>query len=206
MHTRIKICGITRPEDAEVAVAAGADALGFVFYGPSPRCVGRTTARAIVRALPPFVAAVGLFVDASLEEISAVLKDVPLSVLQFHGQEAPFECERFGLPYVKAVRMSEDVDLVDVQRQYESAQALLLDSYEKGRPGGTGRVFDWTRVSPSLQKPLILAGGLHADNVAAAIAQVRPYAVDVSGGVESAPGIKDGLRVHRFCRRVRGEE
>ena len=206
MPIRIKICGITRPSDAIAAVEAGADAIGLVFYKQSPRSVDIATARAIMRVLPPFVASVGLFVDAKVSEITLVLEQLRLTALQFHGEEPPEDCERYGVPYLKAIRMADDVDLICAQQRYEKAQGLLLDTYQKDRPGGTGQLFDWRRIPRDLQRPLILAGGLHADNVQAAIAQVRPYAVDVSGGVESAPGLKDPSRMQLFCRRVREVE
>ena len=191
--------------DAAAAAAAGADAIGLVFYGPSPRHVTPDAARAIVAALPPFVTCVGLFVDAAPEEIEAVLRDVALDVLQFHGRETPEECRRYGRPYLKAIAMAEGVDVRAAEARYASAQGLLLDTHQKGRPGGTGQVFDWGRIPGDLGKPVILAGGLSPANVAAAIDQVRPYAVDVSGGVESAPGIKDERRMREFCRYAKGE-
>ncbi len=191
--------------DAAAAAAAGADAIGLVFYGPSPRHVTPDAARAIVAALPPFVTCVGLFVDAAPEEIEAVLRDVALDVLQFHGRETPEECRRYGRPYLKAIAMAEGVDVRAAEARYASAQGLLLDTHQKGRPGGTGQVFDWGRIPAGLGKPVILAGGLSPANVAAAIDQVRPYAVDVSGGVESAPGIKDERRMREFCRYAKGE-
>ena len=191
--------------DAAAAAAAGADAIGLVFYGPSPRHVTLDAARAIVAALPPFVTCVGLFVDAAPEEIEAVLRDVALDVLQFHGRETPEECRRYGRPYLKAIAMAEGVDVCAAEARYASAQGLLLDTHQKGRPGGTGQVFDWGRIPGDLGKPVILAGGLSPANVAAAIDQVRPYAVDVSGGVESAPGIKDERRMREFCRYAKGE-
>ncbi|HUW98321.1 MAG TPA: phosphoribosylanthranilate isomerase [Acidiferrobacter sp.] len=203
MSTRIKICGITRPADARAAVAAGADAIGLVFYKPSPRSVDMATAQAIIRELPPFVASVGLFVDAKPGEIAMVLSQVRLTTLQFHGDESPEECERYDWPYLKAIRMADDVDIMDAQRRYAKAQGLLLDTYQKDRPGGTGRAFDWDRIPQGLEKPLVLAGGLDADNVQRAIMRARPYAVDVSGGVESAPGLKDQSRMELFCHRVR---
>lgn len=205
MPTRVKICGITRPSDAQAAAAAGADAIGLVFYRPSPRHVTIDAARTILAALPPFVTRVGLFVDAPPEEIEAVLACVALDVLQFHGRETPEECRRHGRPYLKAIAMSEGVDVREAESRYACAQGLLLDTHQSGRPGGTGQVFDWERVPGGLGKPVILAGGLSPANVAAAIDQVRPYAVDVSGGVESAPGIKDAQCMRAFCRCARGE-
>ncbi len=203
MPTRIKICGITRPEDGRAAAEAGAHAIGLVFYRPSPRCVDRDTARAIVMALPPFVASIGLFVDAPAEEIRAVLAAVPLTALQFHGHESPPECACYGLPYLKAIRMVPGGDARAQAAAYAQAQAVLLDGYEDGRPGGTGRTFDWRTIPKDLPRPMVLAGGLDADNVQAAIRAARPWAVDVSGGVESAPGIKDEARMALFCQRVR---
>lgn len=205
MPTRVKICGITRLPDALAAVHAGAHAIGFVFYRPSPRYVEPAAARAIVRGLPPFVASIGLFVDAESDFIAQVLSAVGLTGLQFHGHEPPEDCERYGLPYLKAVAMTDDVDLDVAQSRYRGAQGLLLDTYQKDRPGGTGRTFPWERVPQDLRLPVILAGGLTPANVAEAIARVRPYAVDVSGGVESAPGIKDEGLMHDFCRHARGE-
>ncbi len=202
---RVKICGITRPADAAAAARAGADAVGLVFYGPSPRAVGIEAAQAIVAALPPFVTRVGLFVDAAPDEIERVLANVALDVLQFHGRETPEDCGRYGRPYLKAIAMSEGVDARAAEVRYAAAQGLLVDTYQKGCPGGTGRVFDWDLVPRGLVKPVILAGGLSPENVAEAVARVRPYAVDVSGGVESAPGIKDERRMREFCRRARGE-
>ncbi len=202
MTTRVKICGITRLVDAEGAVAAGAQAIGLVFYGQSPRVVDIKIARAIVASLPPFVASVALFVNAPADEIARIVDYVQPTSLQFHGAESPEDCALHGLPYLKAIRMTDDVDLLAAERRYETAQGLLLDTYQRDRPGGTGRVFDWGRVPPTLRKPVILAGGLDADNVQAAITAVHPYAVDVSGGVESAPGIKDRGRMQGFCRRV----
>ncbi|MHB1512755.1 MAG: phosphoribosylanthranilate isomerase [Acidiferrobacter sp.] len=205
MPTRVKICGITSPADAQAAAAAGADAIGLVFYAPSPRAVDIDAACAIVAALPPFVTRVGLFVDAAPEEIERVLLNVALDVLQFHGRETPEDCGRYGRPYLKAIAMGEGVDLHAAEVRYAAAQGLLVDTYQKGRPGGTGRAFDWGLVPAGLAKPLILAGGLTPENVGEAIARVGPYAVDVSGGVESAPGIKDERRMRAFCRRARGE-
>ncbi len=202
MMTRIKICGITRLADAEGAVEAGAQAIGLVFYGQSPRVVDVAVARAIVASLPPFVASVALFVNAGTDEIAKIVDYVRPTSLQFHGAESPEDCNLHGLPYLKAIRMTDDVDLLAAERRYETAQGLLLDAYQKDRPGGTGVVFDWSRIPPTLRKPVILAGGLDADNVQVAIAAVHPYAVDVSSGVESAPGIKDRGRMQGFCRRV----
>ena len=202
MRTRVKICGITRPEDALAAVRAGVDAIGLVFHPPSPREVVTDQAREVVEALPPFVTAVGLFVDPEPEQVEAVLSWVALDVLQFHGDEDPQFCESFPVPYIKAVRMREGVDLLQTAERYSSARGLLLDTYRPGVAGGTGEAFDWARVPASLGSSIILAGGLTPANVAQAIAAVRPYAVDVSGGVEADKGIKDAAKIAAFMQEV----
>ncbi len=201
-RTRIKVCGITRPEDARMAAAMGVDALGFVFHAPSPRSVGPDDVARIVTGLPAFVTTVGLFVDAAAERIASVLETVRLDCLQFHGDESPEDCRRFGVPYVKAVRMRPGVNLAEAMARFHDARALLLDTYRPGRPGGTGEAFDWQRVPEGIETPIILAGGLDDDNVGRAIACVRPWAVDVSGGVESAPGRKDAARIAAFVGAV----
>jgi phosphoribosylanthranilate isomerase len=201
-RTRVKICGITNVEDALAAVAAGADAIGMVFYPASPRAIRVDQAEAICAALPPFVAVVGLFVDADADQIARVLAQVPLTLLQFHGNETAAECARFARPFIKAVRMREHTDLGAELKQYVQAQALLLDTYKAGTPGGTGETFDWQRVPSQYAGRIVLAGGLNPDNVGAAVAQVRPYAVDVSGGVEAVPGIKDIERMRKFIAAV----
>ncbi|MCW8919730.1 MAG: phosphoribosylanthranilate isomerase [Gammaproteobacteria bacterium] len=201
-RTRTKICGITRPEDGLLAAAQGADAIGLVFYPRSPRCVTAEQARELLAVLPPFVTTVGLFVDATEAEVRAVLAAVPLDLLQFHGGEEDAFCRRFGRPYYKAVRMAEGVDLVREAVRFPSASALLLDSFQAGVPGGTGHAFDWARIPAGLTKPVILAGGLGPENVTAAIRQVRPYAVDVSSGVEAAKGVKDAEKIIAFMRGV----
>jgi phosphoribosylanthranilate isomerase len=200
MRTRVKICGITRIEDALAVAAAGADAIGLVFAEKSPRRVTPAQAKAIVAALPPFVTVVGLFVDAPAEHIREVLGQVPLDLLQFHGRETPENCRQFGRPYIKAIRMAPDVDLRAEARRYPDAAGLLLDSYHPQMEGGTGKTFDWARVPADLGKPVVLAGGLNPGNVARAIAAVKPYAVDVSSGVESSKGIKDAAKVAAFIR------
>jgi phosphoribosylanthranilate isomerase len=205
-RTRVKICGITRVEDALAAAQAGADAIGLVFYAGSPRHVTVDQAAQIVAALPPWVTVVGLFVNAPRVEVEAVLAAVPIDLLQFHGEEMPAACRGYGRRYVKAVRMREDVDLNVEAARYADAAALLLDAYVPDRHGGTGRRFDWARVPAALEKPVILAGGLTADNVAQAIRQTRPYAVDVSGGVEAAKGIKDATKMRAFVRNVNSVE
>ena len=199
-RVRTKICGITRLEDAQAAIAAGADALGFVFFPASPRFIAPARAQALVRQLPPFPARVGLFVNPDRDQVAAVLEQVPLDALQFHGDEEPDFCEGFGRPYIKAVRMKEDVELDAVREQHAAAAALLLDSYAKTAPGGSGQTFDWRRAPAGLSLPLILAGGLTPDNVRHAIAQAgsRPYAVDVSSGVERRAGIKDNAKMTAF--------
>lgn len=201
-RTRVKICGITRIEDALAAVQSGADAIGLVFYPQSPRAVSIEAAREICAALPPFVATVGLFVDAEPAAVHSILRTVPLDLLQFHGAESPQYCAQFARPFLKALRMRDSTDIAEVRMQYDAARALLLDTYRPGVPGGTGEVFDWERVPPELAGAIVLAGGLNADNVGMAIAQARPYAVDVSGGVESAPGIKDARRIEAFIDAV----
>lgn len=203
MPTRIKICGITRLEDALAAARAGAHALGFVFHAPSPRNVAPEAARAIVATLPPFITTVGLFVDRSAAEVEAVLERVPLDLLQFHGDETPQFCAAFGRPYIKAVRMRPGVDLLEYARRYESARALLLDAYVSGIHGGTGARFDWSLVPRDLPRPIVLSGGLTAENVGEAVRQVRPWAVDVSSGVEAGRGIKDAQRIRQFIAGVR---
>ncbi len=203
MNTRVKICGITRLEDAQIAAQAGADALGFVFYPPSPRAVTAEVAGPIVRSLPAFVTATGLFVDATADEVSSLLEQVPLDLLQFHGDESPEFCQSFGRPYIKALRMQPGVDIAALANSYTDARGILLDAYVAGVPGGTGEVFDWQAIPQGLAKPLILAGGLNVDNVRLAIEQVQPWAVDVSGGVEADKGIKDAEKVHAFMHAVR---
>jgi len=202
-RTRVKICGITRVDDALAAAAAGADAIGLVFYAPSPRAVTVAQARAICAALPPFVDSVGLFVDAPAQEVAAVLREVPLDLLQFHGDEPPAFCAQFARPFLKALRMRGDTDVTAALEGYAGARALLLDAYHPVLRGGTGAVFDWDAIPRPARRRIVLAGGLNEHNVADAIAQVRPFAVDVSGGVEAAPGIKDAQRIHAFMTAVR---
>ncbi|MGC7837319.1 phosphoribosylanthranilate isomerase [Pseudomonas wayambapalatensis] len=202
-NVRTKICGITRIEDALAAVEAGADAIGFVFYAKSPRAVDVRQARAIIEQLPPFVTTVGLFVNASRCELNEILEVVPLDLLQFHGDETPADCGGYHRPWIKALRVRPGDDIEAACQQYSGARGILLDTYVAGVPGGTGEAFDWSLVPERLSKPIILAGGLSADNVGQAIAQVRPYAVDVSGGVEQAKGIKDASKIEAFMRAVR---
>ncbi|MFF7065143.1 phosphoribosylanthranilate isomerase [Pseudomonas sp. NPDC008258] len=202
-NVRSKICGITRIEDALAAAEAGADAIGFVFYAKSPRAVDVRQARAIIAELPPFVTTVGLFVNASRCELNEILEVVPLDLLQFHGDETPQDCEGYHRPWIKALRVRPGDDLEAACLLYAGARGILLDTYVAGVPGGTGEAFDWSLVPARLSKPIILAGGLSADNVGQAIAQVRPYAVDVSGGVEQAKGIKDAAKIEAFMRAVK---
>lgn len=203
-RTLVKICGITSSADARAACEAGADALGLVFYAPSSRCVTPEQAREIVAAVPPFVAIVALFVDETVATIQRILECVPVDCIQFHGAETPAFCSQFQRPYLKALRMRPGVDIGEVASGYSSARGLLLDSWQPGVPGGTGQTFDWTAIPAGLPRPLVLAGGLDEHNVGAAIAGVGPAAVDVSGGVESAPGIKDAGKMRRFIAAVRG--
>lgn len=200
---RSKICGITRVEDALVAAQAGADAIGLVFYSKSPRAVSIQRAREIVAALPPFVTTVGLFVNASRCEVNETLDAVSLDVLQFHGDETPAECEGFHRPWYKALRVGGGEDIAVQAARYANASAILLDTFVAGVPGGTGERFDWSVIPACLTKPLILAGGLTVENIQQAIAEVRPYAVDVSGGVEVSKGVKDASKVVAFVERVR---
>ncbi len=200
---RVKICGITRAEDLHAACHAGADALGFVFYAKSPRCLSIEQAAALVAQMPPFVQSVGLFVDAEPAFVESVLKAAPLDLLQFHGNETPAYCRAFGRPYLKAVRMRPGADLVKYCADFHDARALLLDAYVPGVPGGTGERFDWGLIPAGLPKPIVLSGGLNPDNVGLAVETVRPWAVDVSSGVEAAPGIKDAARVAAFIENAR---
>ena len=202
VRTRIKICGVRRESDVEAAVEAGADAIGLVFYAPSPRHQSVSRAAELARALPAFVTPVGLFVNAALPEVEAAVAAIPGLMLQFHGDETPGFCARFARPYLKAVRMVPGVDLLDSSRRFASAQALLLDAPVEAYGGG-GKVFDWSLVPASVARPVVLSGGLHAGNVIPGIQQVRPWAVDVSSGVESAKGIKDAAAIRRFCDAVR---
>ncbi|WP_096084530.1 phosphoribosylanthranilate isomerase [Agaribacterium haliotis] len=205
MTSRVKICGITRVEDAIAASELGADAIGLVFYPPSPRYVSELSlARDIAMSAGPFVDVVGLFVNATAAEIDQVLKQVPLNCLQFHGDESPESCEHWARPYIKALRMKEGLDLAREKQRYSSARALLLDSYVKGVPGGTGEAFNWHRV-PQQLGPIVLAGGLLPENVASANTIAKPWALDVSGGVETSPGIKDRNKIAAFINNAKLE-
>jgi phosphoribosylanthranilate isomerase len=201
-RTRIKICGLTREADVDAAVEAGADALGFVLYAHSPRHVTLQRATALARRLPAFVTPVGLFVNARKSEIDAALQAIPQLLPQFHGDETPADCLACARPYLRAVGMRANFDLLDFARQYAHAQALLLDTHAQGYGGG-GKVFDWSLIPRGVALPVVLSGGLHAANVIAGILQVRPWAVDVSSGVESSKGIKDADAIRRFCDAVR---
>jgi phosphoribosylanthranilate isomerase len=202
MRTRIKICGLTRETDVATASAAGADAVGFVCYPKSPRYVAPQRLRALARELGPFTVPVLLFVNAEPDLVRVARDAVPTAVLQFHGDEKEPECARYGAPFVRAVRMAEGVDLLDCERLFPSAAALLLDSPSEAY-GGSGRAFDWSRIPARRSSRVILAGGLNSDNVTRAVQLVRPYAVDVSSGVEEAPGIKSATRIKEFVDAVR---
>ncbi|HEA25545.1 MAG TPA: phosphoribosylanthranilate isomerase [Ectothiorhodospiraceae bacterium] len=201
-RTRIKICGITRAKDGVEAVQLGADAIGLVFYPPSPRFVAIEQAKLIIQALPPFVTTVGLFVNAERREVEEVLQNIPLSLLQFHGDEDAVYCDSFDKRYIKAVSMKEGIDLHKVVARYSTASGLLVDAYHPDIPGGTGLRFDWNRIPKDLSLPLILAGGLSADSIKKAVLTVSPYAVDVSSGVEASKGIKDSVKMSQFIRGV----
>lgn len=200
---RIKICGITRREDAVGALSAGADAIGCVFHSGSPRSVTIDQAQEIQAAVSGLGLIIGLFVNASEQEVERVLNAVPLHMLQFHGDETPAFCSQFGRPYLKAIAMNDGVDLLEENNRFHQASALLLDSAHGGQFGGTGATFDWSRVLPEVSDRIVLAGGLNAENVASAITQVRPAAVDVSSGVEHSKGIKDRDKVKAFIDAAR---
>lgn len=203
MNTRVKICGITRVEDALAAVRLGAHAIGFVFYADSPRAVTPAQARAIIEVLPPFVTAVGLFVNADVQAVRETVAAAPVQLLQFHGDETPEFCAGFSLPYLRAVRVRAGTDLLQYARDFHAAKGLLLDAWVEGVRGGTGAVFDWSLIPRDLPAPVILSGGLNPDNVEQAVRQVQPWAVDVSSGVESAKGIKDMQKMEAFMTGVR---
>jgi phosphoribosylanthranilate isomerase len=201
--TRVKICGITRVQDALATARSGADAIGLVFYERSPRHVSITQAAQLAAALPPFVSVVGLFVNAEAAFVREVLASVPLDMLQFHGDESPEYCAQFSRPYIKAIRVKAGVDLLQCASDFRSAKGLLLDAHVQGIPGGTGTAFDWALIPKQLPLPVILSGGLDTQNLAAAIKQVRPYAVDVSSGVEASKGIKDAAKIAAFINEVK---
>lgn len=201
--TRVKICGITRVEDAGAAADAGADAIGLIFYAPSPRHVAIARAKEICRALPPFISTVALFVDAQSRDVQRVLDEMPVDLLQFHGDESPSYCAQFGKPFLKAVRMRPAADLLQYTIDFAAAKALLLDAYVVERVGGTGTSFDWGLIPASLPLPIVLSGGLTPANVAEAVRTVAPWAVDVSSGVEASPGIKDAIKIREFINGAR---
>lgn len=204
---RVKICGITNIDDAMVAARSGADAVGLVFYKKSARNLeDLALARDIAFCVGPFVTVVGLFVNPKADVVEQVLTNVPLSVLQFHGDESASFCTQFHRPYIKALRMRENFDVLAAMAEYESASGILLDAYKKGVPGGTGESFDWAKVPLAPPKPLILAGGLSPVNVARAVAATEPYAVDVSGGVEVRPGKKDKAKIEAFIVNAQVEQ
>lgn len=200
--TKIKICGFTSADNAREAALAGVDAIGLVFYEKSPRNVDINSAREIVAALPPFVNRVGLFVNANPSFIDEVLCEVPLDTIQFHGDEGVIDCTQYQMPFIKSVRVSLDTNVTQIADDFSQASALLLDSYNSHAYGGTGEVFDWSLACVEIKLPVILAGGLNSDNVAEAIKQVRPYAVDASSGVESEPGVKDVDKIRAFIRQI----
>ena len=201
-RTRIKICGLTREQDVDAAVEAGADAIGFVLYAKSPRHVDVPRAAALARRLPAFVTPVGLFVNASAELIAQATDEMPTLLLQFHGDETPAECQAPSRPYLRAARMAPGFDLLKFAAAHPDAQALLLDAHVESY-GGAGKVFDWSLIPPDVPGPLVLSGGLHVENVIEGILRVRPWAVDVSSGVEQAKGVKDAAAIRRFCEQVR---
>ncbi|MCV2218061.1 phosphoribosylanthranilate isomerase [Thauera sp. Sel9] len=201
-RTRIKICGLTRPQDVRAAVELGADAIGFVFYPPSPRALSIDQAAELAALLPPFVTGVGLFVNPSGDDVRAVLDKVPLQLLQFHGDEREADCAAHGRPWIKAARMRPGVDLVEFSASYPRASGILVDAFVEGYGGG-GKTFDWSLIPEGFGRPLVLSGGLDADNVAEAVRRLRPWAVDVSSGVESGKGIKDAARIAAFIDGVR---
>ena len=200
MRIRTKICGITRLEDAKASVHAGCDALGFVFYKDSPRYIALDAFKVIVKELPPFVTKTGLFVNADPAEIEEAIQSGLVNVLQFHGDETPDFCRQFNFPYIKAVAVSPSVDLIQYAKDFYDTEALLLDTYHEHLKGGIGQTFDWNLIPQSLSKPIVLAGGLTVDNVKEAIKKVKPYAVDVSGGVEESKGIKNSLKIQAFIK------
>jgi phosphoribosylanthranilate isomerase len=206
MSVRVKICGITRVEDALAAVRLGADAIGIVFWRQSARYITPSKACEIIAALPAFVTVVGVYVDPDRNWVEETLSMASLDLLQFHGNESPEFCAQFSRPYIKAVRVREGVDLLQYATRYAGARGLLLDTYIEGEPGGTGHAFDWSLIPSHLRLPLILSGGLHTGNISEAIQQADPWAVDVSSGVESAKGIKDAEKIAAFMRGVRTSE
>jgi len=200
--TRVKICGITRTEDALASEQYGADALGFVFVKASKRFIEPDAAKTIIEQIGPFITRVGLFLEAPASEIEQALSIIPGLMPQFHGRETPEECERYGVPYIKAIGLGAGMPSADELAAYKNACAFLFDSNEPGKLGGTGHVFDWQKLDQNVDRPIILAGGLNPDNVAGAIEQIRPYAIDVSSGVEAAKGVKDHAALRAFLAKV----
>lgn len=203
MSVRVKVCGITRCEDAKAAVQLGVDAIGFVFWSKSARYIDPETAGKITAQIPPFICTVGVYVDPDLDWVEKTIKSAKLNLLQFHGDESPEFCDQFSQPYIKAIRVKQDTDLLQYAERYKTAKGLLLDTYAAGMPGGTGHAFDWRLVPQYLPLPLILSGGLDSSNVSMAIKQTRPWAVDVSSGVEAAKGIKDEKKIFAFMQGVK---
>lgn len=201
---RIKVCGITKFEDAIAAADSGADALGFVFYPPSPRNIEVDTAAAIIQALPAFVTSVALFVNPSETLVETVINKTQVDLLQFHGDEPPAFCDQFSRPYIKAIRVKPDLDITAQVAQYQGARGILLDAYVKNIPGGTGTTFDWSLIPQNLSKPIILAGGLTPENVSEAVKQANIWGVDVSGGVEERKGVKSHALIQSFCKGATG--
>ena len=206
MRTRIKICGITRAEDAQAAAAHGADAIGLVFYRPSPRCVSLDQAREIVMSAPPFVATVAVFVNPTREEVERVIAECGVALLQFHGEEPPEFCSSFPRPYIKAARIRPGLDLLKYLSPYGTAAAWMLDAFHEDLWGGTGGSFDWSLVPQRMTKPIVLSGGLTAGNVAGAVRRIRPYAVDVSSSIEASKGIKDAAKIAAFIGALKHED
>ncbi|MBW7469981.1 phosphoribosylanthranilate isomerase [Marinobacter sp. F4218] len=202
MSVRVKICGLTRVEDIEAAVKAGADALGLVFYEPSPRSVSIVQAAELARHVPAFVSVVGLFVNPTKDEVREVLDRVPLDLLQFHGDESAEFCAQFGRRWIKAIRVRQGREIQAAFTDYSQASGLLVDAWDPDRFGGTGQSFNWDLIPSDRPMPLILAGGLSSDNVSRAVEQVKPWAVDVSGGVEQSKGIKDIEKISDFIKEV----
>ncbi len=198
--TKVKICGFTEPNNARDAALAGVDAIGLVFYDKSPRNVDIHSAQKIIEALPPFINRVGLFVNANPSFIDEILCEVPLDTLQFHGDESVLDCAQYQMPFIKSLRVKPDTNVKEIAENFSSASALLLDSFSPSSYGGTGESFDWSLACVKISLPIILAGGLTVDNVADAIKQLNPYAVDASSGVESAPGVKDIDKIEAFIR------
>lgn len=203
MSVRVKVCGITRCEDAMSAVKAGVDAIGFVFWPPSSRYINTDSAYSIACRVPSFVTVVGVYVDPDVSWVEQTIKTVKLNLLQFHGNESPEFCAQFSVPYIKAIRIKEDTDLLQYAQQYKTAKGLLVDTYTPGIPGGTGHTFDWNLIPQQLPLPLILSGGLNPQNVSNAIRETRPWAVDVSSGVEVSKGIKNEEKIFAFMQGVK---